>query len=316
MRKKGLVVLAVLLAIIGLSGTGARGQRSPEWLVNHFVAYSVVDKNDSIKVTLDWDKEGMKFNIYRSQVPIFSPFSLYATTTDTSFIDRVVKPGTIYYYWVEAVRTEGGSIFGGPQGLRTHVAPPVVKFSVTNEIIRMTFLDTTFTYMEIYVRNDRVRDWQRIGTPIFRQKLEEGKFFNIIPDTTGMWEFIFNAHIDEGAYGIYSPDAYYQVWVPKSLSGVKEKSSSSIPSRYHLHQNYPNPFNPATTISYDLPTSGQVRLKVFDLLGQEVGTLVDGYQEIGSHKVTFNVTNLPSGTYFCRLQTEGFVETRKMVVVK
>jgi hypothetical protein len=85
---------------------------------------------------------------------------------------------------------------------------------------------------------------------------------------------------------------------------------------FELAQNYPNPFNPVTTIRYQIPTAETVNLKVYDILGKEVATLVNGRQEAGSYTVPFNAVRLASGVYFYRLQAGGFVETRKMLLVK
>gem|GEM_PF-1773709 len=80
--------------------------------------------------------------------------------------------------------------------------------------------------------------------------------------------------------------------------------------------NYPNPFNPTTTISYELPSNSFVTLKVYDVLGREVKTLVNGYQEAGSHSVQFNGENLPSGVYLYRLTAPGVVQVKKMLMMK
>ena len=92
----------------------------------------------------------------------------------------------------------------------------------------------------------------------------------------------------------------------------------AIPNEFALHQNFPNPFNPTTQISFDLPQSGIVSLKVFNLLGEEVGTLVDGSLESGTHAVAFNADafGLGSGIYFYRLTSRNLVQTKKMVLVK
>ena len=87
-------------------------------------------------------------------------------------------------------------------------------------------------------------------------------------------------------------------------------------------QNYPNPFNPTTVISYQLPTASTVSLKVYDVLGKEVMTLVQGRQAAGTYNYTLNASKLASGVYFYRLQasaTNGassFVQTKKMMLVK
>jgi hypothetical protein len=99
------------------------------------------------------------------------------------------------------------------------------------------------------------------------------------------------------------------------------ESPPVLPSAYALSQNYPNPSNPTTTITYMLPRRGHVRLSVFNLLGQEVARLVDAEESSGSHGVEWGGNDrygraVASGVYFYRLQTAGFTETRKMVLLK
>jgi hypothetical protein len=89
-----------------------------------------------------------------------------------------------------------------------------------------------------------------------------------------------------------------------------------IPREYVLHQNYPNPFNPSTTIKYELPKSSEVRLSVFDLLGQEVGVLVNGEMDAGYHEVKFDASKLASGFYLYRMQAGSYVETRKLLMIR
>ncbi|MBU1707212.1 T9SS type A sorting domain-containing protein, partial [bacterium] len=85
---------------------------------------------------------------------------------------------------------------------------------------------------------------------------------------------------------------------------------------YRLYANWPNPFNPNTTIVYDLKESGPVQLRIFDVLGREAAVLIDGYQEIGQHKVTFDASSLPSGIYFYRIKAGDFTDTKKMIFMK
>jgi hypothetical protein len=94
-------------------------------------------------------------------------------------------------------------------------------------------------------------------------------------------------------------------------------SETEIPNDYKLSQNYPNPFNPSTKIQYALPVSGTVTLKVYNILGQEVMTLINNQlQTIGLHEVTFNASSLPSGIYLYRLQAADFIDAKKMILLK
>jgi len=83
-----------------------------------------------------------------------------------------------------------------------------------------------------------------------------------------------------------------------------------------LSQNYPNPFNPTTKISWQSPVSSCQTLIVYDLLGNEIATLVDEYKSAGKYEVTFNASGLSSGIYFYRLRAGLFIETRKMMLTK
>ncbi|CAN5616783.1 hypothetical protein BH10BAC5_BH10BAC5_02370 [soil metagenome] len=91
---------------------------------------------------------------------------------------------------------------------------------------------------------------------------------------------------------------------------------SNIPDYFRLKQNYPNPFNPTTQIKYELPITNFVILKVYDVLGNEVETLVNENQNAGSYSVTFNASNYPSGIYFYKIETSNFSETKKMLLIK
>lgn len=94
------------------------------------------------------------------------------------------------------------------------------------------------------------------------------------------------------------------------------KQTDEIPLTYALYQNYPNPFNPTTTIKYSIPRTERVTLKIYNILGQEVATLVDEEQKPGVYELKFDASNLASGVYFYRLKAGGFVDVKKMVLMK
>ena len=98
------------------------------------------------------------------------------------------------------------------------------------------------------------------------------------------------------------------------ITGVA--NNTILANEFKLSQNYPNPFNPATTINYTIPKSGLVTLKVFDILGKEVASLVNGMVTAGSHSVNFNASQLSSGVYFYRIESGNFVDTKKMFLLK
>lgn len=92
--------------------------------------------------------------------------------------------------------------------------------------------------------------------------------------------------------------------------------STEMPQRFILHQNYPNPFNPTTTINYELAIRTKVCLKIYDILGREITTLVNGIEEAGVKSVQWNADIYPSGVYFYRLQAANYIETKKLLLLR
>ncbi len=103
-------------------------------------------------------------------------------------------------------------------------------------------------------------------------------------------------------------------WNNNNSSGIE--GDDQAPTRYSLSQNYPNPFNPSTVINFSILKTEFISLKVFDVLGKEVATLVNEAKPAGNYRVTFDGAELPSGVYLYKLQTESFIETKKMSLIK
>jgi hypothetical protein len=136
--------------------------------------------------------------------------------------------------------------------------------------------------------------------------------------------------IDQNNFFMSGGDMNVSAVILKSTNGGNvfiNQSGNGIPDNYSLYQNYPNPFNPSTTIKFDItnnPLSRGVgeargvltRLKVFDITGREVSTLINEHLSSGTYEVSFNSGNLPSGTYFYRLETENFSQTKTMLLIK
>jgi hypothetical protein len=109
----------------------------------------------------------------------------------------------------------------------------------------------------------------------------------------------------------------YQIWtVPIEISSVDVEQTSEIISEFRLEQNYPNPFNPTTTWSFVIGQRSLVSLKVYDVLGNEVATLINDEKPSGSYEIEFNATDLSSGIYFYQLQAGSFVDTKKMILLR
>ncbi len=127
-------------------------------------------------------------------------------------------------------------------------------------------------------------------------------------------------------FGLWAPEpGSFEVWVDDvqllyegdgTGVGVDFESDPVAPNGFVLQQNYPNPFNPTTTISFNLPETANTMLKVYNTLGAEVATLVNGQMQARTHHVTLNVNDLPSGIYYYTLQQNNFTATKKCVVLK
>jgi hypothetical protein len=102
----------------------------------------------------------------------------------------------------------------------------------------------------------------------------------------------------------------------KDIQTTGVQGTVPIPKDFVLFQNYPNPFNPTTVINYFLPVAGHVVVKVYDMLGREVATLVNEQKPAGSYHVAFDARLLSSGVYFYSLQSKSFKDTKEMVLIK
>ncbi len=139
----------------------------------------------------------------------------------------------------------------------------------------------------------------------------------------------FTSTTFRGAMGTNDWTRGWMVWNPQQVlysapyvvdpqipTIVKPNANNTIPEQYMLSQNYPNPFNPTTTIAFTLPVSGNVTLKVYNIVGQEVATLVNTFQPAGAYEAQFDATNLSSGVYFYSLKAHTFTQVKKMVLMK
>ena len=150
-------------------------------------------------------------------------------------------------------------------------------------------------------RSQAESEWQKIGfVPGFGTTTEPKSYSFTDEDvTTGIYRYRLK-----------------QIDFDGSFTYSNEIEVDFIPKEFVLYQNYPNPFNPSTTIKYQIPELSFVTIKVYDVLGNEITTLVNEEKSIGSYEVEFNATNLPSGIYFYKIQAGSFVETKKMTLLK
>jgi hypothetical protein len=136
----------------------------------------------------------------------------------------------------------------------------------------------------------------------------------------------FDLYIADGSGTIYSPAGsewnYYDAGDMPGDQAVARptdvalSTGSLVPKEMILYANYPNPFNPTTTIRYSLPVKSRVSMKIYDLLGREIVTLVNEVKSAGTYSVQFNAGNLSSGMYFCRLQADHSLAVSKLMLIK
>ncbi|MFA6598748.1 MAG: Ig-like domain-containing protein [Ignavibacteriaceae bacterium] len=180
-----------------------------------------------------------------------------------------------------------------------------VKGDLSYNILEYWFNDESNTNSEVMVDTINWSGWMLKRIPISSIGGSGQKYFNSIivkqtPDGT-------KSSI------LYVDDAQYDILLP-----VEEQKENLTPESLTLYQNYPNPFNPETIISYQLPQDNFVTLKLFDVLGNEVATFINEFQQAGRHDYKLGTTNykLTSGVYFYQLQAGTFTQTKKMVVLK
>jgi hypothetical protein len=150
---------------------------------------------------------------------------------------------------------------------------------------------------------------------------ENGVLYGVIGGTTEEGELL-SINTSDGTGTLIGATGFNDVQgVAYTTTGsppvsVDDDVNTTIPTEFSLAQNFPNPFNPNTKIKYSIPVLSFVLLKVYDVLGSEVVTLIDEEKSIGNYEVEFDATSLPSGIYFYRLQAGSFVETKKMMLLK
>ena len=166
--------------------------------------------------------------------------------------------------------------------------------------------------LDIYAQR-YLSDGSALGNIFRSTKTSEGDQFE--PDVELLNGRIYNTWTDDRD-GRTGDDIWANVLNWNDPIGATEKEISSRPKEFHLNQNYPNPFNPSTTIQFDLPKTGQVTLKVFNVLGEELATLVSNRLPAGSYSYEWDASSLASGVYLYRLQAGNYVKTRKMVMMK
>lgn len=193
------------------------------------------------------------------------------------------------------------------------VSMPMIQLSFWHKYAT----EATYDFCYVEVSSDNGTTWQQVTKYDGTLSTWTYQSFDIsqYTNSSSQVKIRFRLTSDAGivADGWYVDDikvtAYYIA--PLSIGG-----NEGTPISYNLSQNYPNPFNPVTLINYSIPKSGFVTLKVYDLLGKEVASLVNESKSAGNYSVMFNAASLSSGIYLYKLESESFKDTKKMVIIK
>lgn len=191
-------------------------------------------------------------------------------------------------------------------------ALPIELFSFTgvfkNNLILLNWTTETETQnygfdIERKSKDDQASEWKKIGFVPGSGNSNSPKHYSFQDKSITYGTYLYRLRqIDDNGH--------------HSVSNIIEISTGSIPTEYALRQNFPNPFNPVTTILYQVKEEGLVQLKVFNLLGQEMTTLLNEVKPAGYYSLNFDASNLPSGVYVYSVQVNDFIQNRKMTLIK
>lgn len=251
----------------------------------------------------------------------------YHSTPD-GFFDGVVQANT-YQNWGSKINNEVA--VASPFKMTLSGIPGDTTFTVNAQISALDSVTANDLVLHFVVVENVSYEGSNGVSPQFYVMRK------MLPDAGGM-----PISVSVGSTKEFSQKINLQsVWIPDSLSVVvfiQSKSKKTVyqssriryssivtsisentklePTQFKLDQNYPNPFNPSTVISYQLAVGSHVTLKVYDILGNEVATLINGQKSAGNYSVKFNASNLSSGVYFYQLKAGNLVRTKKMILLK
>ena len=295
------------------------GINSMDYLIgtNEFGEFLIIyGTNNDIRARL-YDEQGSPIwidKILSSSVKNVFPGILYNWIMN-SWVFKMVQIGSSVY----RVNREGEMSWGESGASiadRILAAVPIdeesvlVAFEKKNESGNFTY----DLYLQKLNKNGEAV-WQSEGIKVFEYVSSN---CIILPDRNGGAYLIFDAVAKYEPQ--YRPRGTYLQKVDKDgnlgiITHVKNKETN-IPNKFNLLQNYPNPFNPETTIQYEINEPCNVKLDIYDMLGNHIAALLDEYKNTGSYKKKFNGVNLSSGLYFYQLRAGNFISTKKMLLIR
>jgi hypothetical protein len=266
-------------------------------------------------VTLAWQGSGPVVTRYMCEVASDSLFSFAlvdSSLTDTTHFLTDLSIGTRYWWRVRAYNKSGWGPFSETRTFETLSLPnPVVLLSPADgALVQIDTVEATWEMCAPAV----TRYWCEIATDsmfafknVDSSSADTSYTFRQLTATAYWWRVRAG---NAAGWGPFSAARSFNV----SITGVAQ--SLEVPAEFSLRQNYPNPFNPATTIAFDLPVHAVVSLKIYNSIGEEVATLVDGEMTPGRYSRVWDAGHVASGIYFYRLSAGEYVQTKKMVLMR
>ncbi|MBN1302570.1 MAG: endo-1,4-beta-xylanase [Melioribacteraceae bacterium] len=262
--------------------------------------------------TTGWDWVINAFKMAREIFPaetklMINDFNIISSSTSTSNYLKIIR----------LLKAEGLIDIIGVQGHAFSTTAPVVTMKRNLDSLATVGIPIQVTELDIDGPSDAVQlqSYQRIFPVLYEHPKVEG--ITLWGWRRGLWRDT------QGAYIVNQDGSERPAleWLRGYLDTlqvdpVSVERIAGTPDEYQLGDNYPNPFNPATQINYSIPANGYIKLKVYNLLGEAVATLFEGYQTAGNYTATFNAEGLSSGIYLYRLESRDFVATKKLVLLK
>lgn len=306
--------------------------------LNDFVMTNAVYKNNIFYGTLAMAQKNAEIQQYffENSVTPSSTFSFdlestFSTSFPVSEADRKITVVNNSVFWPAKLKTFWTT------ALMDTLIPPVFLNARTTQM----FTDK-MSYPNLYIANNDTVNDPGFPASVLGQIDSVIQFVTVTREGTNtnwIWNYHPNGNLfapvwplpenlaysnttmqHQGSDGYALGDlnwfpAQKAAWLAAGLMSVNP-ATSRIPEAYTLSQNYPNPFNPSTSIEYNLPKASKVKLNVYNVLGQEVATLVNGTVTAGRHSVTFDASRLASGVYLYRIVADNYVSTMKMILLK
>jgi hypothetical protein len=271
--------------------------------------------NQTLTLTLSWNSV-TGASTYGVQVSTDSAFSniffidtiISATTRQISSLNNFTK----YFWRVKGINISGSAGYSAAFNFTTILSAPTLLSPVNGEPQGSTAQQFTWSSVN--------------GAQNYHFQLAKDSLFTVLAANDSLLSTTTTL-----VQTLTLSTKYYWRVLAKNLTGVSAYStvfnftaavtgindnSSTMPSVYNLYQNYPNPFNPSTVIRYDLPQSGIVTIKIYNILGKEVMTLVNEFHNAGKYNITLNGSNLASGVYLFSIKANNFSSVRKMMLLK